>query len=157
MAECKLTPEIEKIIIKNLKKGATFETAAQAIGICRRTLHNWIEEGEKGNPDFTHFAQSIKEARAEVELDLVEVVYDASKKEPDHAKWLLSHMNNEAWGQKSEQKIEHTITQPIKFVLFEEPKKDEDAKPTVKPAGAPGDKDDKDIPTAKKQPETDTS
>ena len=59
MAECKLTPEIEKIITKNLKKGATYETAAQAVGISRQTLHNWIREGENGNPDFLHFLQFV--------------------------------------------------------------------------------------------------
>ena len=156
MAECKLTPEIEKVITKNLKKGATFETAAQAVGISRQTLHNWIREGENGNPDFLHFLQSIKETRAEVELDLIEVVYDASKKEPDHAKWLLSHMNQEAWGTKSEQKIEHTISQPIKFVLFEEPKNDENAKPDNKP-GATGDTDNTNLPKTQEKQKSDTS
>jgi DNA-binding XRE family transcriptional regulator len=108
MADTKFTPELAKIIYKNLKNGATFETAAQAVGISRQTLYNWIERGEKEEPDFLHFLQTIKEIRAEVELELIEVIKDATKKDYQAAKWLLSHINNEAWGEKSETKIEHS-------------------------------------------------
>uniref|UniRef100_A0A6M3L1V5 Putative DNA binding, helix-turn-helix domain containing protein n=1 Tax=viral metagenome TaxID=1070528 RepID=A0A6M3L1V5_9ZZZZ len=108
MADSKFTPEIAKVIYKNLKNGATFETAAQAVGITRQTLYNWMERGEKNEPEFLHFLQTIKEMRAEVELELIEIVKDATKKDYQAAKWMLAHINNEAWGDKSEQKIEHT-------------------------------------------------
>ncbi len=125
MADCKLTPEIAKVIYKNLKNGATFETAAQAVGISRQTLHNWMQRGEKGEPDFLLFLQTIKELRAEVELELNNVLWDASKKNPEIAKWLLAHMNRDAWGDRQEIKMEHTgnIDNKIEFVLIDDTSK----------------------------------
>ena len=43
----KLTPEIQKKIIKNIKKGFYIKQASQAVGICKATYYNWLLRGAK--------------------------------------------------------------------------------------------------------------
>jgi len=108
MADCKLTPEITEIICQFIEKGNSYETATQAVGICRKTLFNWMDRGEKGEPDFTHFTHSIKKARAKAEMRRVQVIEDASPKNWQAAAWLLERSNPQQWGNKQETKIEHS-------------------------------------------------
>ena len=108
MADCKLSPEITEIICQNIEKGNSFETACQAVGICRKTLYNWMDRGEKGEIDFTHFILSIKKARAKAEMRHVEVIEKAMDKNWQASAWWLERTNKEQWGMHSEQHIEHT-------------------------------------------------
>lgn len=107
MADCKLTPEITEIIVQNIEKGNSYETASQAVGICRKTLYNWIERGEKGEPDFTQFIQQIKKARAKSEMRHVEVIEKAMDKNWQASAWWLERTNKEQWGQRQDIKMEH--------------------------------------------------
>lgn len=108
MSDTKLTPEITEIVCSYIEKGNSYDTSAQAVGICRQTLYNWMERGEKGEPDFLQFLQSIKKARAKAEMRHVEVIEDAMDKSWQAAAWWLERRNRDKWGQHSEQKIEHS-------------------------------------------------
>ena len=117
MTETKLTPEITEIICQYIEKGNSYETAAQAVGICRPTIYNWMERGEKGEEPFLHFLQSIKKAKAKSEIRHIEIIDKAMDKNWTAAAWWLERSNQRDWGNKTEQKIEHTgkFEQPIIF------------------------------------------
>ena len=106
-SETILTPELEEIICQNIEKGNSYETAAQAVGICRPTIYNWMKRGEKNEEPFLHFLRSIKKARAKSEIKHVEVIEKAMDKNWTAAAWWLERTNKEQWGQRTEQHIEH--------------------------------------------------
>jgi transposase len=108
MSDTKLTPEITEIICQYIEKGNSIETAAQAVGICRKTFYNWLDRGEKEEPEFIQFTHNIKKARAKSEMRHVEVIEDAMDKSWQAAAWWLERRNRDKWGQHTEQKIEHT-------------------------------------------------
>jgi len=116
-AETKITPEVEEIILQYIEKGTSYETAAQAVGICRITIYNWMERGEKGEEPFLHFLQSIKKAKAKAEIRHIEVIDKAMDKNWQAAAWWLERSNQANWGNRTEQKIEHTgkTDQPVVF------------------------------------------
>jgi transposase-like protein len=117
MSETKLTPEITEIICQYIEKGNSYETAAQAVGICRPTIYNWMERGEKGEEPFLQFLQSIKKAKAKSEIRHIDVIDKAMEKNWQAAAWWLERSNQSNWGIRTEQKIEHTgkTDQPIIF------------------------------------------
>jgi len=108
MSDCKLTKEIAEIIYAYLENGCTYETAAQAVGIHRNTLRNWIERGEKGETEYQDFVHNIYKVRAKAELKYVGVIEKATMKDWNAARWMLTHMNPEVYGESSRQQIEHT-------------------------------------------------
>jgi len=108
MADCKLTPEVTEIIVQFIEKGNTYETAAQAVGICRQTLHNWMKRGEKEEPDFLRFLQDIKKAKAKAETKHIEIIEKAMDKNWQAAAWWLERSNKEQWGMRQEVKMEHS-------------------------------------------------
>ena len=108
MADTKLNPEITEIIVQYIEKGNSYETASQAVGICRQTLYNWMRRGEKGEPEYLQFLQQIKKAKAKAEIRHVEVIDKAMEKNWQAAAWWLERSNPLLWGNKTEQKIEHT-------------------------------------------------
>ena len=108
MAVTKLTPEITEIICQYIEKGNSYETASQAVGICRQTLYNWMQRGDKLEPDYLQFLQSIKKARAKAEIRHVDVIEKAMDKNWQASAWWLERTNKDQWGLHTEQKIEHT-------------------------------------------------
>src|SRR5678815_1727953 len=59
-----LTPEVQEAICKALRAGNYRETAAQAAGIHRHTLRNWIIRGEAGEAPFAEFLAAAEKAEA---------------------------------------------------------------------------------------------
>lgn len=108
MTDTKLTPEITEIICQYIEKGNSYETAAQAVGICRPTIYNWMKRGESEEEPFLQFLQSIKKAKAKSEIRHIEVIDKAMEKNWQAAAWWLERSNPQGWGNRTEQKIEHT-------------------------------------------------
>jgi len=106
--ETKLNPEVTEIICQYIEKGNSFETAAQAVGICRVSIYNWMERGEKGEEPYLQFLQQLKKAKAKSEIRHVEVIDKAMDKNWTAAAWWLERSNPQSWGNRTEQKIEHT-------------------------------------------------
>jgi len=152
MFNCKLTPEITEIIVQNIEKGNSYETASQAVGICRDTIYDWINRGKKGEEPFLHFLQSIKKARAKAEMRHVEVIEKAMDKNWQASAWWLERTNRDQWGIKTEQKIEHTgkITLEQFRSLFKD-----NATTNTKPVSIPNkDNTEQDKPIDNKQKQT---
>lgn len=70
----KLTPELQKRIVKLVRDGNYFETAAQAAGIAKSTLYDWMARGDAGDNPFAEFSDALKKAEAEAEVDAVAMV-----------------------------------------------------------------------------------
>lgn len=61
----KLTPEVQKIIVDVIRKGAYDWVAAGAAGIHSDTFRNWMRWGEKGNERYIPFFKEVRKARAD--------------------------------------------------------------------------------------------
>jgi len=64
----KLTPEVQTLIAKYVRAGAFDYVAAEAVGITAQTFCNWMRWGEKGNPRYVSFFESITKAHAEARV-----------------------------------------------------------------------------------------
>lgn len=99
MAESKYTPKRVKRIIKAVKDGLPFVTAAALGGITEATFYNWM----KGNVEFF---ESIKAAEAEAEERLVEQIsFDPSWQSKA---WILERRHPDRWGRVERNKVELT-------------------------------------------------
>lgn len=67
-------------IFDAVEAGATRRAAAEAAGISRSTLQEWIARGKQGDMVYVDFADRIKKAEAVAENEMVGVVRDAAKK-----------------------------------------------------------------------------
>jgi transposase-like protein len=61
----KLTPEVQKSIVKLIRDGAYDYQAARANGIDDSTFRRWLRAGERGNPIYRPFCAEVRQARAE--------------------------------------------------------------------------------------------
>jgi hypothetical protein len=59
-----LTPDVQRAICASLRAGNYRETAAQAAGIHRHTLRNWVVRGEAGEDLFAEFLAEVEKAEA---------------------------------------------------------------------------------------------
>ena len=65
----KLNAEMEQKIVERLRTGAFIDTAAQAAGVHRATLHRWMERGRKAKRGRYHdFLAAVTTAQAESEM-----------------------------------------------------------------------------------------
>lgn len=103
----KLTPDLQAVIVKAIKAGATHETAALSAGIARSTFYDWKAKGEAGDPDYSEFSDALKIAEAQGTVKLLERIQDASfdPKFWQAAAWILERRYPETYGR---QRIEHT-------------------------------------------------
>lgn len=62
----KLTPEVQKAFCAQLVTGATFETAAHAMGLHHTTITLWMTKGRLGKKPYSDFVIAVQKARAEV-------------------------------------------------------------------------------------------
>ena len=106
---CGLTPEVSKTICDIISQGNYMVTAAQAVGIDRATLHDWIERGKveqsAGDVDglFSTFFNAVKEAEAASEIALVAEVRAHSKRNVVAPLAMLDRRFRERWGQTQTQ------------------------------------------------------
>ncbi|HAL86549.1 MAG TPA: hypothetical protein DCM31_06550 [Deferribacteraceae bacterium] len=71
---CKLTDELIKICVENVKLGMSYSACAKAIGVTYQTWRNWITNGEKGKEPYAKFYIEIQKAEAELMKECLESV-----------------------------------------------------------------------------------
>jgi hypothetical protein len=82
----KLTPEVHRQIVKALREGAFREAAAKAAGIRPTTLTEWVQRGEKADPDdetersYAVFAADVSRAEGEVEIEQTKKLLKATSR-----------------------------------------------------------------------------
>ena len=101
MAESKCTPERVERIIKAVKAGLPFVTAAALGGVSEATFYNWMK-----NKKNVEFLEAIKAAEAEAEERLVEQIsVDPSWQSKA---WILERRHPDRWGRIDRNKVELT-------------------------------------------------
>jgi hypothetical protein len=68
----KLTPELQEKVIALIKGGNYMDTAAACVGICKRTMYNWLRDGARDNvagvdSDYARFQAAVMQAEGEYE------------------------------------------------------------------------------------------
>lgn len=111
----KLTPELHEQLVKVLRSGCTFEAAAEAVGISRRSLQVWLQKGEDaearredGEKVAAHevryiaLAEDVRKARAEAEVRAVATIQRAAQDGTwQAAAWYLERAFPERWSSKA--------------------------------------------------------
>ena len=109
----KLTPELQKQLIKYIEAGNYVETACKAVGISRRVFYNWGERGKKtlelekngkkvpeSEKIYLHFLHTTRQAVAKAEIRNVTIIQIAAKKDWRAAMEILARKYPKRWGKK---------------------------------------------------------
>lgn len=97
-----LTPEVHANIIANIRAGNYVEHAANAAGIGKSTVYEWLRKGEAaaakqdegetltaGEESYLDFVMGVEEARSHAISHSLEVIRDAAPKNWQAAAWYL--------------------------------------------------------------------
>lgn len=76
----KLTAELSAEIVASIEAGNYNDTAAQAAGVDRQTLYNWLKWGQDGKEPYAEFFDDVTRARARAEADLVDTLKQGDEK-----------------------------------------------------------------------------
>lgn len=114
----KLTPAVQKKIVKALAAGATHDLAALYAGISRTSFYEWKAKGEAGDPNFTDFSDAIALAEGKGAVELLETIQTAVKdpKEWRAATWILERRYPDDYG-KVRQEITGANGGPIETII----------------------------------------
>lgn len=63
--QCKLTPDVEKVLLDSIALGCSDNAACQRAGIVQSTLYNWLTRGAKGEEPFAEFARAYMRAKGD--------------------------------------------------------------------------------------------
>lgn len=109
----KLTPELQKKIIKCLKAGWYAKEACKAVGISQVTLYDWLKRGKKGEEPFLKFLKSVRQADAFGELKIFLEIRAQVKKDWRAGMEILARKYPKRWGKK-DKLVPETPKQPLK-------------------------------------------
>lgn len=103
----KLTPERYEAIIKYVRVGAHLSHAANAVGIDDNTIYRWVKWGmEDPESIYGLFVEDLKRAKGIAITRNVAIVQRAAEDDWTAAKWLLSVLDPEVFGNRSTVKTE---------------------------------------------------
>lgn len=109
----RLTRETHELIVKNLKAGAFQTVAAQAAGISRDTLRDWLNRGKAGEKPYVQFAADVLRTQGEDCVRLATVVTAAAVKRIDGdwkaAAWALERKYPKLYGRQAAPAIGMTV------------------------------------------------
>lgn len=97
----KFTPEVRERILIAIRAGNYIDTAAQSAGINKDTFYSWMAKAEtSGAPkEYYDFADDIKKARAEAEIQAVGVIQQAANRGTwQAAAWYLERSYPDRFG-----------------------------------------------------------
>ncbi len=95
----KLTPRIAARLVDALNQGAAIDVAANYVGVSRRIVYKWIEDGRAADGGrLAVFADLVDQALASAELRLQLVVKKEAQSNWKAAAWLLERRFPERWG-----------------------------------------------------------
>ena len=90
----KLTPQVSKRICEAIRQGATPAVAAAAVGVNASTLRRWLADER---PQFRALATAMREAQAEVSMELLRRLQVAADKMTWRAAaWMLDRSERRA-------------------------------------------------------------
>lgn len=102
----KYGPEIHKTIIGALRAGVTYTAAAGEAGISERSLRSWYRKGLAGDPVYVELARDMDAAKAYVERNMTQVIYNAALAGDWRAAQLYLERRVKEWRPKNDLNIE---------------------------------------------------
>lgn len=116
----KLNDDVQTSIIKAIRRGSFDWVAAEAAGISRRTFYDWIEQGEKGAAEFSHFSHEVAKARAQARQSAEARVHRANP-----FAWLRfgpgrDRADEPGWTETSKTELTTKGPLPIRIVPYQE-------------------------------------
>lgn len=126
-------PEVRDRIIDTLSEGVPFlALAAEANGVSRKTMEDWMSLGRRGDPKYADFAAKCDQIRARWMLDNAMLLTSADKNTAEAARqraWLLQKVDRQTFDPPKE------VFEKVKPRLAgEETPQGTDAPPTVEAA-----------------------
>ena len=91
----KLTPEVQELICKAIRIGATYQAAAEAAGISYETFNEWRK---CKTTKFLRFSEAVDRANADAQLDLLAKVQTFGDKDWRASTWILEHRFKQDYG-----------------------------------------------------------
>jgi hypothetical protein len=135
----KLTPEVHARVVKAIRAANYFKPAAEAAGISEATFHRWMKEGKKAARGKYHdFHEAVKQAQAEVEVELAARILKAAGEDWRAALTLLERRHSERWGRRSSHEHTGAGGAPLRLgeVIFDDPEARKAARKLLDAAGA---------------------
>lgn len=109
----KYSKNISDAICRNLSLGATRTAAAQAAGIHRDTLAEWLKS-------FPAFSDAVARSEAEAEVRCAAAITKAMPSDWRAAAFWLSRRRNKSWGEKKQIDLRNLTTEQLIALLNEE-------------------------------------
>jgi hypothetical protein len=113
----KLTPELQRRIVKAVRCGNYGETAAASEGVDRATYYRWMERGAAGEDPFRDFCDAVTRARAIAERRMVNVVRTDATQNAESARWYLERSASDRWGRRDKLTIESAVNAELDAML----------------------------------------
>ncbi len=105
----KLTPVRYEAIIKYVRSGACISHAANAVGVDDQTVYGWLRKGaEEPDSIYSLFLDDFRRAKSFAIIRNVGIVQRAAADDWNAAKWLLTVLEPEIYGNKSTVRTEIT-------------------------------------------------
>ena len=109
-----LTPKLAKAIVKAIRVGCYIEEAAEAQGVSRAVVYQWLELGRVGaSQAHIDFLDTVTRARAADTVDSMESINQASKLATGDLEWKAA-----AW--KLERKLPAKFGPKVRITVVEE-------------------------------------
>lgn len=109
----KLKPEVRAGLIEAVELGATWEAAAQSVGIGASTLRQWRQRGEAGEAPFAALLADLKRADADCISRALQVIRQAAEGgQWQAAAWLLERRHPADYGRRVESRVEVSAPSP---------------------------------------------
>ena len=101
----KLTPQLQKEMVRIVQGGNYIETACDYVGLAKRTFYLWLERGKRGwkiDAPYVQFLHAILEARAAAEIESVKRIRASAKMgKVEDDKFFLTHAYPGRWGMQA--------------------------------------------------------
>jgi len=98
----KLTKELITQISDLLIQGNCVNWVCDYVGISEDCFYRWLKEGETASKKSLkyEFYESIKESKAQAQIEMVKQIKEGSKKNPKWAAWYLERTDPKNWAEK---------------------------------------------------------
>ena len=97
-----LTKVVHNRIIAAVRNGASVEVAAQAAGVSKSAVYNWLAWGREpdAEPHFVELVEALEKASGENQTRLIAVIQKATATTWQAAAWMLERKYPDQWGRK---------------------------------------------------------
>jgi len=101
----KLTPELQKKLIKCIRAGSYIVVACRAVGISEFAFYDWIKKGKKGIEPYTKFTKSVRQAQAIGELKIYSEIRSQVKKDWRAGMEILARKYPQRWAKRDKLEV----------------------------------------------------